>query len=140
MLTSEYLVARLKATNTSGEWDYIVRTMLLDNAGDYPTDWDEKVIESGVASDAEKRWTTIGLGDTVRLLSSVEDGFKAGKVIQVYENGDVDYFRPYIHTEDFSMCGSEPGASKVIAYIGTETVRRVPSKSLKLIRKGDPLK
>lgn len=138
MLMSESMVASLKASKTAGEWGYIVRAMLLDNAGVYPEDWYEKVMESGVASAAEKQWTTIGLGDTVRLLSSVEDGFSDGKVIQVYANGDVDYFRPYIHTEDFSCAGSEDGASRVIAYIGSETIRRVSQSSLKLIRKGTP--
>lgn len=139
MLISDETLRKLKASKTEGEWNYIVRMMLLDN-GELPSDWNEKVVASGLSGEIMKRWTTIGLGDTVRLLSLVDDGFSDGKVIQVYENGEVDYIRPYIHTADFSHAGSEEGASSVIAYIGTETVRRVSQKNIKLIRKGEPLK
>ena len=87
---------------------------------------------------AEKKYDEIALGDTVSLKFGDYD---IGTVSQVHKDGTVDVFRTYVHTADFSMCGSEDGSSSVICYIGTETVKRLdPKKHLKLLRKGNPLR
>ena len=76
---------------------------------------------------------TIGLGDVVRFAGN--DGYDDHTVCQVNKDGSVDLFRPYVHTADFSMCGSEEGSSAVICYVGVSTVKHVDPKVLKLIRK-----
>jgi len=79
----------------------------------------------------------IGLGDVVTF--GWDDGYSTGTVCKVHLDGTVDVFRPYVHANDFSYSGGE-GASAVICYIGFETTPRIDPKSLKLLRKSQPLK
>lgn len=80
----------------------------------------------------------LNLGDIVSL--GWDDGYATCTVCQVYNDGYVDLFRPYTHTEDFSCSGSEPGSISVICYIGVETVKHVKPQSLKLLKKAQLLK
>ena len=79
----------------------------------------------------------IGLGDVV---SSGIGDYSCATVSQVHEDGTVDIFRPYVHTDDFSMAGSQKGSSKVITYIGFEEVKRLNPSKLTLLRKSPPLR
>jgi hypothetical protein len=81
----------------------------------------------------------LNLGDIVSF-QWAGDGYGIGTVCQVHKDGTVDVFRPYTHTADFSCAGSEEGSIAVICYVGIEKVRHVNPTSLKLLRKGDPLK
>lgn len=54
-LTSEFL-AKLRATKNAEEWSVLVRGMLASNGGDYPPDWFEKVMASGLTAECEKNW------------------------------------------------------------------------------------
>lgn len=75
----------------------------------------------------------IGLGDIVRM--SLEEGYSDATVIAVHPNGEVDVFRPYVHTSDFSY-GGKDGRSELLAYLGFERVDCVNPERLKLLRKG----
>jgi len=76
---------------------------------------------------------SIGLGDVVSL--SMSPGYNVGTVCQVHRDGTVDVFRPYTHTADFSMAGSEEGSSGVICYVGTDIVRHINTDRLTLLHK-----
>ena len=45
----------------------------------------------------------IGLGDVVSLGGLVDEGYNTATVSQVYDDGTVDLFRPYVHTADFFL-------------------------------------
>lgn len=81
---------------------------------------------------------TLGLGDVVSLF---DDGYGTGTVSKI-TNDEVHVFRPYVHTADFSMSGGEPGASAVMCYIGTETVKlwKRDYRMVTLLSKSDPLR
>jgi len=87
----------------------------------------------------ETKDTTIGLGDVVSLCWASE-GYGTGTVCQVNADGTVDVFRPFTHAGDFSCAGTQSGSSQVLCYVGVETVRGMSPKSLKLLRKGGPLR
>lgn len=76
----------------------------------------------------------IELGDIVRL-GSVDDGYCDATVIAVHPSGEVDVFRSYVHTSDFS-CGGRDGRPELIAYLGFERIDCVRPENLKLLRKG----
>ncbi len=80
----------------------------------------------------------IGLGDIVQF--NWNDGYSIGTVCSVHTDGTIDVFRPYVHTADFSCAGQGEGSTAVICYIGTETVKRIDPKRMKLVAKGSPLK
>ena len=82
---------------------------------------------------------SIGLGDTVSL-QWASGGYDNGTVSQVHADGTIDVFRPYVHHADFSSAGSREGSSKVICYLGFETVDGLNPERVKLIRKSDPLR
>lgn len=55
-LTPEFL-EKLRSTKSSQEWSNLVQPMLAETKGNnYPPDWWEKVMASGLASEAEKNW------------------------------------------------------------------------------------
>lgn len=72
------------------------------------------------------------LGDRVELF---EGAYGTATVIQI-EDDKVTFYRPYIHTSDFSYTGG------VIPYIGTETCifLMTPDKTFNLLESGIPLK
>jgi len=55
VLTPEFL-SKLRATKNAEEWSVLVKGMLVSNGGDYPTDWFEKVMASGLTAECEKNW------------------------------------------------------------------------------------
>lgn len=73
-----------------------------------------------------------GLGDIVSL--GWNDGYDNATVSKLNEDGTVNLFRPYTHTNDFSYTGG------VICYVGVETVKHVNPNRLRLICKGRELK
>lgn len=83
---------------------------------------------------------SLALGDVVELF---EGAYGCGTVKQVTE-GEVQIYRPYIHTGNFSYTGDigDNKSSQVICYIGTETVTlyRKGRRMLKLIKKAEPIK
>ena len=47
---------KLKATKTVNEWNSTCNEIKKARAGNYPPDWFEKVIISGLISDAKNNW------------------------------------------------------------------------------------
>lgn len=76
----------------------------------------------------------IGLGDVVNFRGIADEGYNTATVSQVYDDGTVDLFRPYVHTADFSYTGG------VICYVGINNISRVNPERLILIRKSSPLR
>lgn len=99
------------------------------NCRDYPES-EQAALLSAVNKLAESR--EIGLGDVVSL--GWTDGYDNATVCKVNEDGTVNLFRIYVHTNDFSYTGG------VICYVGTETVEHVVPSRLRILRKGPPLK
>jgi len=55
--SNDYLVQEhLLATKSGDEWSVLVKGMLAKNGGEYPPDWFEKVMASGVTAQCEKNW------------------------------------------------------------------------------------
>ena len=73
------------------------------------------------------------LGDIVRVFDG--DGYSDATVIKL-EPHAVTFFRPYVHTADFS-CSGGPDGTAVIAYVGSETWRmcRDDSRPVTLLRR-----
>ena len=76
--------------------------------------------------------SSLGLGDIVK----VHDGpYGSATVRQVYSDGSVQVWRPYVMVADFSYTGG------VIPSIGLEDFRLWGTgHTVELLRKGDPLK
>jgi len=81
----------------------------------------------------------IGLGDVVSFKWS-STGYDTGTVCQVHASGTVDVFRPFTHTSDFSCAGRYEKSLSVMCYVGTEIVKGVNPRNLKLILKSSPIR
>jgi len=55
-LCNQDFIDSLLATKSGDEWSVLVKGMLAKNGGEYPPDWFEKVMASGVTAQCEKNW------------------------------------------------------------------------------------
>lgn len=74
----------------------------------------------------------LDLGDVVEY--GWESGYDHATVQQVNPDGTVDLFRVYVQTADFSYTGG------VICYVGVNVDKNISPSTIKLIRKGQPLR
>lgn len=56
MLLKDSDLNALKNSQNEEEWNAVCDRVKKEGGGNYPTDWFEKVLRSGVAGDAQERW------------------------------------------------------------------------------------
>lgn len=62
MLTEQDL-NDLRNTKTEHEWNAICDRVKTSHGGVYPADWFMKVLASGLAGDASRRWTRLSMAN-----------------------------------------------------------------------------